>query len=57
MDDGIVVDITCAFREEVGYADTAPGSIKVSRISPTIKLIVLDFARIFMRLWVAQHVL
>ena len=48
MEYGIAVDITCAFREEVGYADTAPGSINVKRTSPTTKLIVLDFAKIFM---------
>jgi hypothetical protein len=55
MDDGIVVDITCAFREEVEYADTAPGSIIVNRTSPTTRLIVLDFAKIFMTQWIVDH--
>jgi hypothetical protein len=52
-----VVDITCAFKEEVEAADTAPGSINVRRTSPTIRLIVLDFAKIFMVSWIAQHAL
>lgn len=55
MDDGIVVDITCAFREEVEYADTAPGSINASRTSPTIRLIVLDFAYRFMTQSIVEH--
>jgi hypothetical protein len=53
----MVVDITCAFKEEVGAADTTPGSINVRRNSPTSRLIVLDFAKIFMSSWVAQHAL
>jgi hypothetical protein len=52
MDEGMVVDITVAFREEVEYADTIPGSTRIKRTSPTIRLIVLDLAKIFMSLLV-----
>jgi hypothetical protein len=55
MDDGMVVDISCAFTEEA--ADTTPGRTRATRTSPTIRLIVLDFAKIFMVSWVAQHAL
>jgi len=55
MDEGIVVDITCAFRGEVGYADTDTGSTNASRTSPTTRLIVLDFAKIFIGSWVVDH--
>jgi hypothetical protein len=48
MEDGMVVEITWAFREEIEAADTAPGTIRVNRTSPMIRLIVLDFAKIFM---------
>ena len=51
----MVVDISCAFTEEA--ADTAPGSINVRRTSPMSRLIVLDFAKIFMVSWIAQHAL
>jgi hypothetical protein len=57
MEEGIVVDITCAFREGVEYADTAPGNTNVKRTSPTTKLIVLDFAKIFMTQLVVDHAL
>jgi hypothetical protein len=52
MDDGILLETIVAFKEEVVYADTAPGSIRIIRTSPTIRLIVLDLAKIFMSLLV-----
>ena len=55
MDDGMVVEISCAFTEEA--ADTAPGRIRATRRSPMSRLIVLDFAKIFMVSWIAQHAL
>jgi hypothetical protein len=55
MGDGMVVDISCAFTEEA--ADTAPGRTRATRRSPMSRLIVLDFAKIFMVSWIAQHAL
>jgi len=49
MEDGMVVDITWAFREADVSADTVPGSVNESRMRPMTRLIVLDFAKIFIR--------
>jgi hypothetical protein len=50
-----VVEITCAFTEEVEAADTTPGSIKAMRTSPMTRLIVLDLANSFMSSCVVDH--
>jgi hypothetical protein len=50
-----VVEITCAFREEVESADTTPGSIMAMRTSPKTRLIVLDLANSFMSSCVVDH--
>jgi hypothetical protein len=55
MVDGMVVDINCALKEEA--ADTAPGRTRATRRSPMSRLMVLDFVKIFMVSWVAQHAL
>lgn len=43
----LTLDVNCAFGGSEA-ADTTPGSIRASRTSPIIRLIVLDFAKIFM---------
>jgi hypothetical protein len=46
MEDGMVFETSCAFTEEVVYADTTPGRTRARSTSPETRLIVLDLAKI-----------